>query len=140
MIELKTKQFLNWFNHSTEEEKTTALGKETEEEVLVNEGHIDAWKFGVKFLEMANTMWLEMRSCDSNLIPKQRVLISDFCELLLDNATASVRHFCKSLRTFDLIRLVFLLFKNVFRFVFVRKNFKRVNRALYRVIKRRPSR
>lgn len=142
LVDMKIKDLLNWFNNNdSEEEKSYPKDNlmAENEEVVLNEGLIESWTLELKFDFMINALNIPMLANSTETIFKPRVLLSDFVEQISKNMNMSISSFYKSLSAGQFLKIMSFVFARVFRFVFVKKNFRRVNRTIFKLLQRKKS-
>jgi hypothetical protein len=144
-VDQKIRKFLGWFANSEAAPDTAVNNSDgsldvvgDEENVFVNEGLVEEFRLVVKLDSMSDKLTFRMRESNSNSIPKKDILMSEFCELIVMNINRSFTEFIRELAFVNKAKLIARLFEHIFRFIFIKKNFKRVNRAFARAVTGRP--
>jgi hypothetical protein len=138
-IDNRLKVLLKEFGNSHEADEADEFFAEdkfaSESDINLHEAVIEGFNITLKLSILSRPLIMEINPTYSLELAQDLVSFDKFGDKVLENFLGSVQHFCRSLAPHQAVKIISFLMWRVLKFIILKRNFKKVNTSIYRLLK-----
>lgn len=134
-LKLLLKEFSSTYDYQSAGETLLDEKSKGKQEVCLHEAVIEGFHINLKLGILSKPLRMEINPTYSLELAKDLASLEEFGNKILENFLGSMQTFCRSLGPQQAVKIVSFLMWRILKFIVLKRNFKRVNNSLYKILK-----